>query len=98
MDYSEYIVKFLKYFMYFLYFAIYFNIWKNAPEYLDDVQFFLKIIISVILIYYYNPILKKNITQFHKDVAFDAGIILLLSTSITKILKRVSDTKERILS
>uniref|UniRef100_A0A6C0KEL4 Uncharacterized protein n=1 Tax=viral metagenome TaxID=1070528 RepID=A0A6C0KEL4_9ZZZZ len=84
--------------MYFLYFAIYFNIWKNAPNYLDDVQFFLKVIISVILIYYYNPLYKQNITNFHKDVAFDAGIMLLLSTSLTAILNKVSDTKNRILS
>jgi hypothetical protein len=81
------IYKYLTYSIYILYVLAFLGLWASAPEYLDIFQSYLKLIISLILIYYFNPFTKTNIKYYHlhKEVAFTAGIFLLTSISFDSL-------------
>ena len=72
---------------YFLYVAILFGVSFVSPIYLDILNSFIKVFISFMLIYLFNPFRKKTkLTLFEKDIIFSAGIYLLLATSIGEYL------------
>jgi hypothetical protein len=80
----------MKYSLYFLYFISFIGIWSQAPQYINYLDYFIRIIISFVLIFYFNPFYKLKFTQFHKDIAFDAGVILFLSISLTSFINYIS--------
>jgi hypothetical protein len=84
---QENMYDFIMIFTYFLYFAIALGISAAAPKYLDLVNYYTKIYISIFLILRFNPFTKIRFTSLDKKIAFTAGIFVLLSTfPIYKIL------------
>ena len=73
----------------FLYIATVLGVWSINPEYLDIVTEFLHIFIGIALVYFFNPWIGKKTTDFHKKIAFRAGIIILLSSSLKNILQNL---------
>lgn len=69
---------------YVLYFLAILGISSLAPKYLSNLRIILKIYIALLLIYFYNPITykEKKFTDFDRQLAFSAGIFLLLSTTL----------------
>lgn len=80
-----------------LYIFVFFGVWSAAPEYLSKVQSMLKIVIGVILIYLFNPYAKTKFTNFHRQVVFSSGILLLLSSSLASFLKNLPIIKKFII-
>jgi hypothetical protein len=72
--------NFIIYFTYFLYFAIALGISAAAPKYLDLVNYYTKIYVSIFLILRFNPFTRIKFTRLDKKIAFNAGIFVLLST------------------
>ena len=70
-----------------LYIVSYFN--SNFHEYLDILNEVYKAFISFVLIYFFNPWSKKNVHKFNKKIGFSAGLLLLLTTSISVIIKNI---------
>lgn len=62
------------------------GIYNKAPEYLNILNFFVKIYISIFLIANFNPYSKHKFTDFDRQIVFRAGIFLLLSTTLIQIL------------
>jgi hypothetical protein len=58
---------------------------------MDDI---FKIFVGTLLIYIFNPWNKQPITQHHKKIVFEAGIMLLLSTSVKSILQKIPVIKQ----
>jgi hypothetical protein len=77
---------YLKIFFWILYFISFFGIWNKSPHYMGILQDSITIFTACILIYLFNPWFKKTMTPFHKKIAFDAGILILLSSSLKGIL------------
>ena len=70
-------------FFYTLYVALLFGISFISNDYLNKFTSFVKVLISITLIYLFNPFRKKtDITLFEKDIVFSSGIYLLLTTFI----------------
>ena len=85
------------YITWLLYFAIALGISVNAPEYLNTLQSFLKIYISLFLIYRFNPFRKVKFTELDSKIAFSAGVFLLGTTAIDGIIQNyISTFKEYI--
>jgi hypothetical protein len=80
-----------------LYIFVFFGVWAEAPEYLSMVQSMLKIVIGVILVYLFNPFTKTKFTNFHRQVVFSSGILLLLSSSLASFLKNLPIIKKFII-
>ena len=85
------------YITWLLYFAIALGISVNAPEYLITLQSFLKIYISLFLIYRFNPFREVKFTGLDAKIAFSSGVFLLGTTAIDGIIKNyISTFKEYI--
>lgn len=77
---------------YVLYVAIALGISANAPEYLDELQYYIKLYISLFLIYRFNPFRRVKFTGFDAKIAFNAGWLLLTTTIFDSVLKTYLDT------
>jgi len=79
------------YITWILYFAIALGISVNAPEYLNTLQSFMKIYISLFLIYRFNPFRQVTFTDLDVKIAFNAGWFLLTTTVVGSILQTYID-------
>lgn len=85
------------YITWFLYFAIALGLSVNAPEYLNTLESFMKIYVSLFLIYRFNPFRRVKFTSLDAKIAFSAGVFLLGTTAIDGILENyLSSFKEYI--
>lgn len=78
---------FILYLSWALYFSILFGLYANAPEYLDTLQSFVKIYVSLFLIYRFNPFRRVKFTALDAKIAFSSGMFLLGTTAINQILQ-----------
>ena len=72
--------------LYVLYYA---NFWNKSHKYLDMLNEIYAIFIGIVLLYYFNPYNKKKLNEFHKKIAFSAGCLIILTSSISAIIKNV---------
>jgi uncharacterized BrkB/YihY/UPF0761 family membrane protein len=85
------------YITWLLYFAIALGLSVNAPEYLDTLQSFMKLYVSLFLIYRFNPFRRVKFTRLDAKITFSAGLFLLGTTAIDRIIKTyISTFKEYI--
>jgi hypothetical protein len=73
----------LSYSLYIL-FAI--GIFKSAPQYLEKLDYYVKIYISVFLLWRFNPFRKIHFTELDRKIAFSAGIFLFTTSAVNQIL------------
>ena len=69
-----------------LYILTLIGIYNTAPEYLNTLQIFVKTIISIFLIVYFNPYSTHKFNEFDRKIVFTSGIYLLLTTTIFEIV------------
>ena len=74
------------YITYILYIAIALGISANAPEYLDELQYYIKLYISLFLIYRFNPFRRVKFTGLDAKIAFNAGWFLFATTIVNSVL------------
>ena len=70
-----------------LYFLIAFGLSSSAPQYLNTLHSFVKIYISLFLIYRFNPFRRVKFTSLDAKIIFSAGLFLLGTTTIIDIIK-----------
>jgi hypothetical protein len=71
---------------YLLYFIVAFGLSTTAPQYLSTLDYFIKLYVSLFLIYRFNPFRKVVFTDLDRKIAFSAGIFVFATTAINKIL------------
>ena len=91
---GEYLFLFFTYSGYILFFLAFTGIWKSAPLYLEEVNNYYKIVVSLVLLYIFNPYLKTEIKPVHERMAFNAGLYLLLSSNLLLLFNRVVKTTQ----
>lgn len=80
-----------------LYFVIALGLSTNAPQYLKYLQYWVKIYISLFLIWRFNPLHKVKFTALDAKISFSAGIFILTTTAIGNILENyLEDIKKGI--
>jgi len=77
-----------------LYIVTILGLWDSAPHYLEKVDDIFKIFVGLILIYLCNPWHERSISGHHKKIIFEAGIMLLLSSSIKSFLQKIPVVKK----
>jgi hypothetical protein len=70
-----------------LYISIILGLSTNAPQYLDDLQYYVKMYVSLFLIIRFNPFRKVRFTELDGRIAFSAGVFLLATTAIDTVVK-----------
>jgi len=71
---------------YTLYALILLGISTSAPKYLKELQGFLKLYVSLFLIWRFNPYRTAQMTPFDKRVVFSSAMFLLTTTTITQLV------------
>jgi len=70
-----------------LYIIVLLGLSANAPQYLDDLQYYIKIYISLFLIWRFNPFRRVKFTYLDAKIAFNAGIFLIMTTFIGSFIE-----------
>ena len=78
--------SFIMYLTWVLYFIILLGLSANAPQYLSSLQYYVKIYVSFFLILRFNPFRRFHFTELDAQIAFSAGLFLLATTAVDKIL------------
>ena len=65
------------------------GVWTQAPNYLTFITEVMKVIVAIVLIYFFNPWEKTKCTNFHREVVFSSAMFLLFSISFNTILVNV---------
>lgn len=71
---------------YILYFVVALGLSATAPQYLETMHYWVKLYISLFLIYRFNPLHTISFTELDRKVAFSAGVFLLSTTIFNQIL------------
>ena len=71
-----------------LYIIIVLGLSANAPNYLDDLQYYVKIYVSLFLILRFNPFRHVKFTYLDAKIAFNAGIFLIMTTFIGSFIQK----------
>jgi len=71
---------------YFLYILFAVGIFKSAPQYLEALDYYVKIYISLFLLWRFNPFRKIHFTDLDRKIAFSAGIFLFTTSAVNQIL------------
>ena len=58
--------------------------YKNANNYLQNIDYYVKIIICITLIYKFNRFRTSKFTDLDRKLAYSAGIMLLTTTTINQ--------------
>lgn len=70
-----------------LYILIALGLSVKAPEYLDTLQYYVKIYVSLFLMYRFNPFRHIKFTNLDAKIAFTAGALLFTTTYINAIIQ-----------
>ena len=88
IDTSKNAYTYLKYTSYIFLIISTLGLSKYAPEYLDELNIFIKLFICGFLIYRFNPIFGTEIfDEFDKNIVFDSALYLLSTSLIINALE-----------
>jgi hypothetical protein len=82
----------LLYLTYILYIVVALGLSANAPQYLDELQRYIKLYVSLFLIYRFNPFRRVKFTGLDAKIAFNAGWFLLATTFVDSMLQNYLET------
>ena len=84
--FQNHIYDIVVYITWLLYIIVALGLSANAPQYLDSLQYYVKIYVSLFLIFRFNPFTYTRFTELDARIAFSAGLFLLTTTAIDQIL------------
>jgi len=79
------------YLSWFLYIIILLGLSEKAPQYLDELEYYVKIYVGVFLLIRFNPFWHVEFTELDGKIAFSAAFFLLATTAIDGIVKKYLD-------
>jgi hypothetical protein len=85
---KEQIYTYIIYTSYFLYIVVALGLSRSAPTYLKYLDSFIRIYVSLFLIYHFNPFIHNNaeFTNFDRKIAFSAGVFIFTTTAVNQLL------------
>ena len=90
MRFYEQVFIYLTYVWYILFAIARFELWEFAEIYLEKITFYLNILVSFTLLYYFNPLSKTKMTKTHKRMVFSAALFILTTEGLNNVIARIS--------
>lgn len=81
-------------FLHIAYILLAIGIFKKEPKFLEELDFWLKVGMSVILVWKFNPYASHH-SEFDRKIAFSAGIFLALTTVVDRYLSAYVDQAKK---
>ena len=73
-------------FSYVMYFLFALGFANNAPKYLNDLNYYVTMYISIFLLWRFNMFRKIEFNELDRKIAFSAGLFLFTTTALNQIL------------
>jgi hypothetical protein len=73
------------------YVIILFRLWNDALFYLDMLNYYYRLYMAGILLYFFNPWGTVGMDSFHRSLIFSTALYLIASTTITDFVKRTKE-------
>ena len=71
------------------------GIWRESEIYLEKSEYYLKMYIGLVLLYYFNPFIKRDISKVNKEMIFTGALYLILTSTFHEFFGRITnDTME----
>lgn len=67
---------------YLLFFVAFFGLATIKPEYLQVLEAVMKTYVALFLVLRFNPLVRERPTKLDRQIAYSAGLFLLVTTSI----------------
>ena len=97
-SFQEGVFDIVVYITYFLIILAALGISQYAPTYLNDLDYYVKIYVSLFLIIRFNPFIHLKFTELDRKIAFTSGLFLITTTAISQYLSKISNkTKKNIM-
>ena len=71
---------------YLLIIAAYLGISASAPKYIEIMDYYMRIYISLFLLWRFNPFTRIKFTELDRKIAFSAGVFIFTTTALNKYL------------
>ena len=66
--------------------ALFISGYKDANIYLENINYYVKIYISVFLIYRFNPFKQIKFNELDRKIVYSAGLMLFATTAINQFI------------
>ena len=73
---------------YILYGTFALGLLANSPQYLATLDYYVKIYISLFLLWRFNPFRTIRFNNLDRKIAFSSGVFLFTTSALNQILKR----------
>ena len=77
------------------YVIILFRLWNDALFYLDMLNYYYRLYMAGILLYFFNPWTNVGMDSFHKSLIFSTALYLIASTTITDFVIRTKEVAKK---
>ena len=85
LDYKNDFYNIIVFINYLLYFLVFFGLFSWAPSYLNFLQFFTQLGISLFLFYRFNPYHRVQFNELDQKIVFSAGFFILTTVSLNQL-------------
>ena len=76
---------------YILYGTFALGLSANSPQYLADLDYYVKIYISLFLLWRFNAFRVIKFSELDRKIAFSAGVLLFTTSAVNQLLKSYLD-------
>ena len=81
---------------YILIFASFFGFSSSAPQYLVNLDYYVRIYICLFLLWRFNPFRKiENFTNLDRKIVFSAGLFILTTTALNDYLMSLKEKVQK---
>lgn len=74
-----------------LYLFVLFRLWDDAIFYLNNINYFYRLYMAGVLLFFFNPWVHIGMDDFHKSLIFSVALYLIASTTLTDFIIRTKD-------
>jgi hypothetical protein len=72
------------------------GLFSSAPQYIEKLDYYVKIYISLFLLWRFNPFRDLKFTDLDRKIAFSAGMFLFTTSAVNQILMKYLDNARNI--
>jgi len=87
-EFQEFTFNIIMIVSYILYGTFALGLSANSPQYLADLDYYVKIYISLFLLWRFNPFRTIRFNSLDRKIAFSSGVFLFATSALNQILKR----------
>lgn len=86
LKWQENVFDIVMFITYTLYILLALGLSASAPEYLQTLDYYMKIYVGLFLIIRFNPFMYTKFTRLDSKIAFSAGLFVLATTTFNNII------------